>query len=421
MPDEEHAAAVVTPTTHPPPPQTPPPAAGWGPGRLLAAAVLFAALVGGGLAAGLVPRLERNRAVRERAEAAAARPPRVAVAVAARIAPDAVRVLPGSSLAWRDVSLNSRATGYVKWWKADIGDRVKKGQVLAEIAAPDLDAQLEQARATLTQDKANLLRAKAQEVYARAEEKRQEDTYKSGGGSKNDYESALAASRVAAATVSAGEATLKVDEANIMRLDALQSFQKITAPFDGVITARLVDPGALILADSPGATSELFHLMETDTLRVWVGVPQTFSTTVKAGQPVTVYRREDPTRTHAGVVARTRGALDPSTRTLLTEVHVPNKDNALDVGMYLQVKFNFDRSIFPVMIPSAAVVVRTQAPTVAVLDATHAVHYRPVQLGRDYGATVEVLGGLEPGETVAVHPGDDLPDGTVVEPVAPAK
>ena len=156
--------------------------------------------------------------------------------------------------------------------------------------------------------------------------------------------------------------------------------------------------------------------MRTDTVRV-VNVPQTFSTVVKAGQAATVYRREDPTRTHTGTVARTADALDQNTRTLLTEVHVPNPDNALRPGMYLQVKFTFDRNVFPVMIPSAAVVIRSQTPTVGVLDGNHAVHYRKVQLGRDYGATVEVTAGLNPGETVAVHPGDDLPEGTVVEPV----
>ncbi len=213
-----------------------------------------------------------------------------------------------------------------------------------------------------------------------------------------------------------------MDEANILRLETLQSFQKVTAPFDGVITARNIDPGSLVQADSPTTTRELFHLMRTDIVRVWVNVPQTFSTVVQAGQAASVYRREDPTRTFTGKVARTADALDPNTRTLLTEVHVPNPDNILRPGMYLQVKFTFDRNVFPVVIPSAAVVIRSQAPTVGVLDVNHAIHYRTVRLGRDYGATVEVTAGLFPGEIVAVHPGDDLPEGTVVEPVTqPAK
>jgi RND family efflux transporter MFP subunit len=345
----------------------------------------------------------------------------VVVATAVRVAPDAERVLPGNCLPLTEIAIYPRTTGYLKWWKADRGDRVNAGQLLAEIATPEIDAQLEQARATLAQDKANLVRAEAQEVYAKAEAKRQEDTYRAGGGSKNDYDVAVANCRVATATVRATEATLKVDEANILRVETLVSFQKITAPFNGVITARNIDPGALVQADTPATTRELFHLMRTDTVRVWVDVPQTFSTTVKAGQAVTVWRREDPARTFAGTVARTADALDPNTRTLLTEVHVPNPDNALRPGMYLQVKFTFDRSIFPVTIPAAAVVIRDRAPSVAVLDANHAVRYRPVQLGRDYGATVEVTAGLNPGEIVAVHPGDDLPEGTVIEPVPQPK
>ncbi len=390
--------------------------------RVVGFGALFASLLAGGLAAGTIPRLNQQRAVQEQAATSTAQPPRVAVAVATRVTQDAERVLPGNSMALTEVAIYPRTTGYLKWWKADIGDRVKAGQLLAEIATPEVDAQLEQTRATLIQDKANLVRSKAQEVYAKAEEKRQKESYTASVGSKNEYDSAVAASGVATATVKASEATLKVDDANILRLETLQSFQKVMAPFDGVITARNIDPGALVQADTPTTTKELFHLMRTDIIRVWVYVPQTFSTTMKAGQVATVYRREEPNRTFAGTVARTADALDPNTRTLLTEVHVPNPDNALRAGMNLQVKFTFDRNVFPVMIPSAAVVIRTQAPMVGVLDGNNAVHYRPIQLGRDWGAEVEVSVGLNPGEVVIVHPGDDLPEGTVVEPVPqPAK
>jgi len=385
--------------------------------RILALGLPFALLVAGGLLAGFIPLSRQDRAVREQAATAATQPPRVTVATATRVAADAERVLPGNALALNEIAVYPRTTGYLKWWKVDRGDRVKAGQLLAEIATPEIDAQLEQARATLIQDKANVVRAKAQEIYALAQERREQKAYESGAESREVYDSAVAAAGVATATVKATEATLKVDEANILRLETLQSFQKVTAPFDGVITARNIDPGALVQADAPTTTRELFHLMRTDTLRVWVYVPQTFSTAVKAGQTTSLYRREEPGRTFAGKVARTADALDANTRTLLTEVHVPNPDNALRPGMYLQVKFTFDRTAFPVMIPSAAVVVRDQAPTVGIIDANRAVHYRPIQLGRDYGAEVEVTVGLNPGETVAVHPGDDLPEGTVVEPV----
>jgi RND family efflux transporter MFP subunit len=385
--------------------------------RLLAGGALFALLAAGGLAAGTIPRQKQDGAVREQAAEDAARPPRVTVATATRVAPDAERVLPGTCLPLTEIAVYPRTTGYLKLWTADIGDRVKGGQLLAEIESPEIDAQLEQARATLVQTKADLVRARAQETYALSQESRVVKLFKTSAVSQDDYDSAISAARVATATVHSTEAALKVNEANVLRLETLQSFEKVTAPFGGVITARNTDPGALVQADTPTTSRELFHLMRTDIVRVWANVPQTFATTIKAGQAATVYRREDPARTFAGTVARTADALDPNTRTLLTEVHVPNPDNALRPGMYLQVKFTFDRNVFPVTIPAAAVVIRDRAPTVGVLDADHAVHYRPVQLGRDYGATVEVTAGLNPGEVVAVHPGDDLPEGTVVETV----
>ena len=161
--------------------------------------------------------------------------------------------------------------------------------------------------------------------------------------------------------------------------------------------------------------------MRTVVLRVFVNVPQVFATSIKVGQKAAVYRQEDPQQQYPGKVVRTANALDPATRTLLTEVDVPNPKDALRPGMYLQVKFTFARKIFPVTVPTAALATRVKGPRVAVLDAGNKVHYRQVELGRDYGAEVEVAAGLKEGETVIVHPGDDLPEGTAVEPVPPAK
>jgi RND family efflux transporter MFP subunit len=161
----------------------------------------------------------------------------------------------------------------------------------------------------------------------------------------------------------------------------------------------------------------MFHLVRMDTLRVFANVPQTFSTDVKVGQKAIVYRREDPKRTFTGMVTRTADALDVSTRTLLTEVQVPNSDMALRPGMYLQVKFIFRRQVSTVLIPAAALATRSEGPRVAVLDRERHVHYRNVQLGRDYGNETEVMAGLEPSEFVVVHPGDDLAEGIEIEPV----
>jgi RND family efflux transporter MFP subunit len=220
-----------------------------------------------------------------------------------------------------------------------------------------------------------------------------------------------------AASVAAAQASIRVNEAMVQRFADLQRFQKIIAPFPGVITARTVDAGDLVSADSPSATREMFHLMRTDVLRVFVNVPQVFAIGIKVGQGAVVYRREYPQKQFKGKVTRTADALDPGTRTLLTEVQVPNPDNALRPGMYLQVKFVFDRDVVSVLIPAAALATRTGGPRVAVLDEHHVVHYRTVDLGRDYGAEIEVITGLKAGETVVVHPGDDVPEGTTVEPV----
>ena len=201
----------------------------------------------------------------------------------------------------------------------------------------------------------------------------------------------------------------------------LQSFQKIVAPFPGVITARNVDPGDLILADSPTSTRELFHVMQTDPIRVFVNVPQINATTVAPGQDAVVWQRDDPTKHYAGKVTRTANALDPNTRTLLTEVDVPNPNDAVRPGMYLQVKFVAMRTAPSVLIPSAALVTRPDGSLVPILDENQTVRYRKVQLGRDLGAELEIVAGLEGGETVIVHPGDTLAEGQQVQAVPASK
>ena len=206
----------------------------------------------------------------------------------------------------------------------------------------------------------------------------------------------------------------------MQRYDDLVSFQEIKAPFDGVVTVRNYDKGALILADSTAALP-MFHVAQIDMVRVFVNVPQVFASQVRPGQTAVVYRQEHPGRKFSGKVTRTASALDPNTRTMLTEVDVPNPDAALLPGMYLQVDFNFPRLEPSLMIPSEAVTNRADGAWVGVLDGGNAVHYQKVQLGRDFGTEIEVLDGLSDGVTVIVRPGDELPDGTVVQPASPAK
>jgi RND family efflux transporter MFP subunit len=223
------------------------------------------------------------------------------------------------------------------------------------------------------------------------------------------------------AQVEHSKANIKVNEAAVQRYTDLQNFQKIVAPFPGVITARNIDPGDLVSADTPNTSKQLFHIMRTDVLRVFVNVRQVFATCIKVGQSAVLYQRDDPSKQYPGKVTRTADALDPNTRTLLTEVQVQNPDNVLPPGRYLQVKFVFDRTAPSVVIPAAALATRTGGPRVGVLDEQNQVHYRHVELGRDYGNEVEVLGGLKAGEKVVVHPGDDLADGTLLVPAPTAK
>ena len=389
----------------------------WPGTRALGIGALALVAVTGALIVGTLPKWKQTQKVDAAAAEAAAAPPKVTVAVAKRFAPNAERVLPGNSLPLMEASLYARTTGFLKSRLVDIGDQVKAGQLLADISAPDIDDQLQQAKANLTLAKANLPLAEANAEVAKVTLDRYVKSGPGTGATLLQIDQQRATVKTTAAQVEATNASIQVNEAAVQRYTDLQGFQKIVAPFPGVITARNVDPGDLISADSPSTTRELFHLMRTDTLRVFVNAPQVFATGIKVGQGAVVYRREDPSKQFTGKVTRTANALDPSTRTLLTEIQVPNPDDALRPGMYLQVKFDFDRNLLPVLIPAAALATRTGGPRVAVLDKQNRVQYRTVDLGRDFGTEIAVITGINAGETIVVHPGDDLPEGTVVEPV----
>jgi RND family efflux transporter MFP subunit len=390
--------------------------------RFLLATVLTVATLAGALVAGGLPRLRQERALKAAAAEVSTALPVVPVALAKAAAASSERVLPGDSHPLLEASIYARTAGYLKTRRVDIGDRVKEGDLLAEISSPEIDAQLEQARASLLLSRANLERDQASSVLADTELVRSRRLLARQAVTNQEFEGFLAKDQVADANVKGAESSLRMNEANIHRLETLQSFQKVTAPFSGVITARNYDAGDLVSADNSNSSREMFHLVRMDTLRVFANVPQMFSTDVKVGQKAVVYRREDPRRTFTGTITRTANALDLSSRTLLTEVQVLNKEEALRPGMYLQVQFHFERQSPTVLVPAAALTARADGPRVAILDAQHRVHYRTVQLGRDFGSETEVLVGIDVGETIVVNPRDELAEGTVVEPVAvPAK
>jgi RND family efflux transporter MFP subunit len=364
-----------------------------------------------------IPRVTNQRSLDAAAAQIATAKPRVTVAKAQRPAATSDRVLPGNALALDNAALFPRATGYVAERKVDIGDHVKKGELLALISAPDIDDQLNQSKANLAQAKANLVQAQANEVFAVSDEKRYGVLVKTQAASQEDWESKVDAAKVARATVTAMEAAINVNEATLQRFVDLQAFEKITAPFDGVITARHFDVGDLMTADTPNTTRLMYEIQRTDILRVHANVPQVYATTIKVGEQAVVFRRESPAEQYTGTVTRTSNALDPAARTLLIEVQVPNPNDALRPGMFLQVKFVSPRGVSAVLIPSAAIVIRDNVRQVAVLDDQHRVSYQKVELGRDFGAEIEVTSGLHDGQTVLVYPGDQLAPGTEVDPV----
>lgn len=348
---------------------------------------------------GLVPRLTLRRAIRSDASAARERVPVVAT-VSPRLAAEALTVqLPGSVQAILETGVYARTDGYLKMRYVDIGDRVVAGQQLADIDTPEVNQQLNQAIANQNEAKANVVKLEADLSLARTTLARYQ-TAGVGTVSKQQIDERTAGVTDAEKAVDAARATVAANEANVHRLLDLQGFQKVYASFDGIITARNVDQGALISAGSSGGTRELFRLAQVDVLRILVYVPQSYAGDVKVGQSAGVTVRELPRRVFAGKVTRTAGAIDPASRTMLTEVQVPNPEGLLLSGSYATVEFKLDRSAPPIVIPSNALLIDARGVRVATVDADGTLHYQPIEIGRDYGTEVEVLAGVTPADVV---------------------
>ena len=312
--------------------------------------------------------------------------------------------LPGNTQAFTDAPIFARTNGYIKSWHADIGARVKKGQLLAEIETPEVDQQLEQARADLQTAQANLRQAK---ITA----DRWEALWKTDSVSKQETD-------VAVSAFHAMKATVDSNVSNVRRLEELQSFEKIYAPFDGVITARNTDIGALINSGASAPTQELFHLAAINTLRVFVAVPQLYSQAVRPGATASLTLDEFPGKVFTGKIARNSNAIDPASRTLLVEVDVDNRNGPLLPGAYVRVHLKLPQTVNSVTIPANTLLFRSEGLRVGVVRNGRA-ELVPVTIGRDYGNSVEVLSGLQPTDEVIVNPSDSLISGTTVQVNAP--
>lgn len=391
----------------------------WRAGRNRRAAMVVAALFAALFAMGLVPHLMLRHSLASEAETAKQRIPVVGT-VQPRRAPTLVEVaLPGSMEAVLETGIWARTDGYLKERTVDIGDRVRAGQLLAQIETPEVDQQLEQAIALVNQAKADLVRAEADLALARTTLAR---FHAAGPGavSKQQIDERSAAETEAEKTVEAARATVTANDADVHRLRELQSFQKVYAPFDGVITVRNVDPGSLISAGSTSGTTELFRLAQVDVLRTFVFVPQSYAPEIRVGQKAGIGVREVPGRRFEGTVTRTAGALDANSRTLLTEVQVPNRDGALLSGSYVTVTFEIERSEPPLVVPQSALRIDADGVRVARIDADGTLHYQPVRIGRDDGQQVEIVEGLAESDVLATGLPADVLDGSRVEIAPPA-
>jgi len=311
--------------------------------------------------------------------------------------------LPGTLQGYVQAPISARASGYLKRWYKDIGSRVSKGELLAEIDAPELDQQLSQAVAARQQTASSLALAKS--TMDRWEALRKKDAV-----SQQELDEKRSGEVQARANLAAADA-------NVERLRQMSGFKRVVAPFSGVITRRNVDVGDLIDAGG-GSGRTLFVLAQTDPLRVYVNVPQSSAQLVKTGQQVTVTQAELLGRTFRGEVARTAGAIDTSTRTMQIEVTLPNRDGALMPGAYVEVLLPL-RATEAMTIPTNALMIRGEGVRVAIVDGQNRIHLRPIKVGRNYGESVEVLDGVSANDRLVLNPSDSLAEGDQVA-VAPA-
>jgi RND family efflux transporter MFP subunit len=330
--------------------------------------------------------------------------PSVTVTQPKRGAPAETILLPGTLQAFTDAPIYARTSGYLRRRHVDLGDRVRSGQLLAEIDAPELEQQLQQARADLASADANYR-------LAQVTADRYQDLVKTDSVSRQDADTATG-------TLDARKAAVQAARANVTRLEQLQAFTKIYAPFDGVVTVRNTDVGALIdPGASGGAARELFHVASVDKLRLFVTVPQANARAATPGVTAEVTLAELPGRTFAATLVRTAQSLDQASRTLLVEFEVPNTGGELLPGAYVGVRLKLPTPAATVILPVNSLLFRSEGMRAAVIrNGNHAVLV-PITIGRDYGTEVEVVSGLSPDDLVVVSPPDSLVDGQEVRVV----
>ena len=405
------------------------PANRWKPSGITISALLLglAVLLAGAFLAGYIPLQRRDALVRAEAEEHGKDLPRMEVMRVGRSSIRSEQELPGTLQAVTEAPILARADGYLKTRLVDLGDRVRAGQPLAEIEAPELDQQIrqaeaavEQAQAAVEQALAALEQGKANRDLARITAERWKTLAAQGvvtlqENDQNQAQLIVQNANVQALekAISAQRSNVVANQANLARLQDVQSYRIVKAPFDGVITLRNVDVGALV---STGTTL-LYRIAQTGTLRTYVNVPQGNASSIRVGQPAQLTLSNFPGRRFLGTVARTANALDPASRTMLVDVTVPNGDGALFPGMYAEVDLSSARLNPPLLVPAQALIIRSDGAQVAVVQADGTVHLQKIAIGRDYGDRVEIVQGVTEGTTILAAPGDAAQEGAKIVPI----
>ncbi|MGA7656631.1 MAG: efflux RND transporter periplasmic adaptor subunit, partial [Methylocella sp.] len=327
--------------------------------------------------------------------------------------------LPGTVQAWNEAPIFARVPGYLKEWYFDYGARVKKGDILAVIETPDLDAQLAGALAKLNSARAQVKVRESEKQFAETTFQRWRDSPK-GVVSVQEQESKQADFNSAVARLNSATAEVAVDQGDVDRLQAMASFKNITAPFDGVVTARETDVGALINAGSGtggGNGPELFRVADIHKMRVYVQVPQQLSAAIEIGLAAEIHLPQYPDKVYKAAVATTSSAINTSARTLLVELHADNPDGQLQPGAYAQIDFELPSNPNVVRIPTSALVFRERGMEVALIGPDNKIELKPITIGRNLGTEVEVVKGLTPEDRLVNSPPDSLSTGDTVRVV----
>jgi len=396
---------------------------------LLTFFAVLCVLIAIAVVAGVLPRLKREQTLQTNASSEQAQHPVVNATAARQASVNTPLELPGELQALVESPVFARADGYVVKRSADYGDHVKAGQVLAEIETPELDQQIQQARATISNSQSALKESQAELTLAEANlglaqktasrwgelEKHGAVSHQETDEKRADLDVKKAQMEAARAHIVSSEDLVRANEANLRRLQEMKTFARVTAPFDGIITARNVDIGFLINSGNSGPARELFRIAQTATMRIFVNIPQVYVGAIHVGDRAELHVQELPGQVFSAILARFSNEVDSNSRSMLAILEIPNPKGTLLPGMYSTVQFATRRTAPAILIPGDALVLGTQGPRVAVAGPGGRVQFRSIKVGNDLGTEVEVLSGLSPGELVIMNPTDAIRDGVQVD------